>query len=72
MYQIVSDIAIGAYESGHTILLRSHPAVDITATLKTVPEQIRINDTSPFQSIVCLSYSGIDAPEEIGQSSLFE
>ncbi|XP_049831422.1 integrin alpha-PS4-like isoform X2 [Schistocerca gregaria] len=49
-----NDVAIGAYGSGHTIVLRSYPVITLLPQI-LAPKVISINDTS-FNISACIGY----------------
>ncbi|XP_011701218.1 PREDICTED: integrin alpha-3-like [Wasmannia auropunctata] len=55
-----ADIAIGAYKSGHTIVLRSKPVVKTNLTVYTVPSTLQRN-VSNFLIEACVEYHNYDA-----------
>ncbi|XP_034941351.1 integrin alpha-4-like [Chelonus insularis] len=57
-----NDIAIGAYQSGHAVLLRTHPVVSVFVTLSNNDKiTLRSNSTS-FSIQICCTYEGVHAP----------
>ncbi|XP_071441778.1 integrin alpha-PS3-like isoform X2 [Hetaerina americana] len=59
-----NDIAIGAYESGQAVLLRSQPVIYFHAKMAT--DVYRINFTAKgFKAKACIHYTGEHAPNSI-------
>ncbi|KAL6443318.1 hypothetical protein ACFW04_002895 [Cataglyphis niger] len=54
-----ADVAIGAYKSGHVVVLRSKPVVRTNLTICTVPSILQRN-ISDFLITVCVNYHGYD------------
>ncbi|XP_029667439.1 integrin alpha-4-like isoform X1 [Formica exsecta] len=54
-----ADVAIGAYKSGHVVVLRSKPVVRTNLTIYTVPSTLQRN-ISDFLITVCVNYYGYD------------
>jgi hypothetical protein len=66
---LVSDIAVGAFESGHAVVLRGHPIITFQPTLATSTSRISMK-TSNFSSTACLSYTGSYVPNTVGKHML--
>lgn len=60
------DIAIGAYKSGHVVVLRSKPVVKTNLTIYTVPSTLQRN-ISDFFITVCVNYHGYDMANTRGK-----
>ncbi|PNF29696.1 hypothetical protein B7P43_G13069, partial [Cryptotermes secundus] len=56
-----NDIAVGAFESGHAVVLRGHPIITFQPTLATSTTRISMK-TSNFSSTACLTYTGPYVP----------
>ncbi|XP_011255360.1 integrin alpha-9 [Camponotus floridanus] len=54
-----ADIAIGAYKSGHVVVLRSKPVVKTNLTIYTIPIILQRN-ISDFLITICVDYHGYD------------
>ncbi|XP_011336748.1 integrin alpha-PS3 isoform X2 [Ooceraea biroi] len=52
-----ADIAVGAYKSGHVIILRSKPVVRTNLAIYTVPNTLERNDSN-FSIKACVEYRG--------------
>ncbi|KDR08411.1 Integrin alpha-PS3 [Zootermopsis nevadensis] len=57
-----NDVAVGAFESGHAVVLRGHPIITFHPELTTSTSRISLK-TSNFSSRACLSYKGSYVPE---------
>ncbi|XP_069682692.1 integrin alpha-PS5-like isoform X11 [Periplaneta americana] len=58
------DVAVGAFKSGHVVLLRSYPVVTLTTTANTSLSQLQGNETEFYMS-ACFSYAGKDVPQSL-------
>ncbi|GLV40341.1 scab [Carabus blaptoides fortunei] len=56
-----NDLAVGAYLSGHVVVLKTRPVVTILPTLISDSEQISI-DTRSFNVSACIKYEGVHVP----------
>ncbi|XP_020292418.1 integrin alpha-PS3-like isoform X2 [Pseudomyrmex gracilis] len=54
-----ADIAVGAYKSGHVIILRSKPVAQTNLTIITTPSILKRNDSN-FLITACVKYHGYD------------
>lgn len=61
-----SDIAVGAFQSGHVVLFRAYPVVYFQTTVLTDVHQLHGNETY-FNITVCLSYIGKDVPSSLSK-----
>ncbi|KAK0097117.1 hypothetical protein PV326_003224 [Microctonus aethiopoides] len=61
------DVAIGAYLSGHAVVIRSQPVVSVDIKIYTKQMRIR-NDTVSFPIRVCSSYRGVRSPRSFNTS----
>ncbi|KAG8232052.1 hypothetical protein J437_LFUL012003 [Ladona fulva] len=59
-----NDIAVGAYESGHGVLLRSRPIITFHSTLDSDVKKVNFNATG-FKTRACLLYTGVYAPPNL-------
>lgn len=58
------DVAVGAYLSGHTIILRSQPVVSVNIGIDT--HHKLIHDKLPLLPIkICSFYTGVRAPKSL-------
>jgi len=62
------DVAVGAYESGHAVVLRGQPIITFQPHLTTSTSRISLK-TSNFSSTACLSYIGSYVPSTVGKHS---
>lgn len=60
------DLAIGAYNSGHAVLLRSRPVVNLNIKLIKSQNFTLMQNATYFVVDVCVSYDGPFAPEYFG------
>ncbi|PSN55210.1 hypothetical protein C0J52_00626 [Blattella germanica] len=58
------DVAVGAFESGHAVLLRAHPIITFHSSLSADVKRI-VEKTKSFVVRACLAYSGAYAPESV-------
>ncbi|GLV40342.1 scab [Carabus blaptoides fortunei] len=56
-----NDLAVGAYLSGHVVVLKTRPVVSISSTLVSDNQQIFI-DTRSFNVSACINYKGVHVP----------
>jgi len=61
---LLADIAIGAYKSGHAIILRSKPVIDMDASITILGSNPSI-DAKELETEICVTYSGKFAPDYI-------
>lgn len=61
-----ADIAIGAYKSGHVVVLRSKPVVRTNLTIYTVPDTLERNDRN-FSIRVCVENRGYNMANIYGK-----
>jgi len=61
-----ADIAIGAFKSGHVIILRGKPIVRTNLTVYTVPSTLERN-VSNFSVTACVEYRGYDMADKHGE-----
>ena len=62
----VTDIAAGAYKSGHAIVLKTSPIIRYEANITTDVSSIGFNATS-FKIKTCLTYKGENVPPKVGK-----
>jgi hypothetical protein len=58
------DIAIGAYKSGHAIIIRSRPVIELTPTLTLQKDKLK-SDHKTLRAEICIGYQGHRAPTKI-------
>ncbi|XP_071627981.1 integrin alpha-5-like [Temnothorax longispinosus] len=56
-----ADIAVGAYKSGHVVVLRSKPVIRTNLTIYTIPSTLHRNNSS-FLIEACVEYHSYDIP----------
>jgi hypothetical protein len=62
----VTDFAVGAYKSGHAIVLKTRPIITYTATIK--PNVFTIGfDATSFNITACVTYKGKHVPLRLGK-----
>jgi hypothetical protein len=61
---VVLDIAIGAYKSGHAVIIRSKPIIDLTPSLIFLGDKLR-DDAKALDAEICVGYHGPRAPAKI-------
>lgn len=64
----VLDVAVGAFESGHAVVLRGQPIITFQPHLTTSTSRISLK-TSNFSGTACLSYVGLYVPSTVGKHS---
>ena len=62
----MTDIAIGAYKSGHAIVLKTSPIIRYEADITPDVSSIGYNATS-FNIKACITYRGKNVPPTVGK-----
>lgn len=62
----MTDIAVGAYKSGHAIVLKTSPVIRYEANITPDVSSIGYNATS-FNIKACLTYRGKNVPPYVGK-----
>lgn len=62
----MTDIAVGAYKSGHAIVLKTRPIIRYEADISPDVSSIGYNATS-FNIKACLTYKGKNVPQNVGK-----
>jgi hypothetical protein len=62
----VTDIAVGAYKSGHAIVLKTFPVIRYDANITSDVSSIGYNATS-FNIMACITYRGKNVPQNVGK-----
>jgi hypothetical protein len=62
----VADFAVGAYKSGHAIVLKTHPVIGYAANVTANVPSIDFNATS-FSITACVLYTGTHVPATVGE-----
>lgn len=57
-------MAVGAYLSGHAVILKSRPIANIIAKLESTSRQISI-DTKFIEITACVTYTGKNVPNNL-------
>ncbi|XP_076048735.1 integrin alpha-PS3-like [Oratosquilla oratoria] len=57
-----NDVAIGSYDSGHAVILRTRSVAKLEGHVSTSPTRLRLEDTE-FVISACVSYSGFQVPD---------
>lgn len=60
------DIAVGAFKSGHAVVLKSHPIITFKPTLNTSTRSVS-RKAFNFSCTACLSYTGWSVPDSVGK-----
>jgi hypothetical protein len=62
----VTDIAVGAYKSGHAIVLKARPIIRYEANI--IPDVSSIGfSAESFNITACLTYRGKNVPPHVGK-----
>ncbi|XP_023711534.1 integrin alpha-9 isoform X2 [Cryptotermes secundus] len=59
-----NDIAVGAFKSGHAVVLKSHPIITFKPTLNTSTRSVS-RKAFNFSCTSCLSYTGWSVPDTV-------
>jgi hypothetical protein len=62
----MTDIAVGAYKSGHAIVLKTRPIIKYEANITADVSSIGFNATS-FSIKACIAYKGKNVPPTVGK-----
>jgi hypothetical protein len=62
----VADIAVGAYKSGHAVVLKTLPTITYQATISPKVSGIGFSATS-FNFSACITYKGKNVPPTVGK-----
>jgi len=62
----VTDIAVGAYKSGHAIVLKTSPIIRYEASITPGVSSIGFNAKN-FTIKACLTYRGKNVPQKVGK-----
>jgi hypothetical protein len=62
----VTDIAVGAYKSGHAVVLKTRPVIRYEARITSEVSSIGLN-ASRFNVEACITYKGKDTPLTVGK-----
>ena len=61
---LVLDIAVGAYKSGHVVVLLSKPEVKVDTVLEPNTKRVTTNTTAITLKL-CFNYTGLQAPRKL-------
>lgn len=64
-----ADLAIGSFQSGHALLVRSRPVAILDSSITTDPHSITLN-VKNFTMTTCFQYDGHSVPKQLGKVAL--
>jgi len=70
MFSSPSDIAIGAFKSGHAIIIRSKPVIKLDGSVQLFDSELK-NNQKNFTAEICLHYRGMSLPSEISKRNTY-
>ncbi|XP_044738082.1 integrin alpha-PS3-like [Chrysoperla carnea] len=56
-----NDLAVGSYKSGHVVLFRSHPVIELKGEIRPNKREISL-DTTKFTTKICMKFWGKEVP----------
>lgn len=62
----MTDIAVGAYKSGHAIVLKARPVIRYNASIAPNVSSIGY-DATGFNITACITYRGKNVPPDVGK-----
>jgi hypothetical protein len=66
LFICVTDFAVGAYKSGHAVVLKTRPIIKYFASITPNVFSIGFNATS-FIITTCIRYEGKHVPQTVGK-----
>jgi hypothetical protein len=66
LFVCVADIAVGAFKSGHAVVLKTRPIIAYQATITSNVSSIGFNAAS-FNIRACITYKGKQVPSTLGK-----